>query len=289
MKLAPIVLLAVACWATPLAAGRSLLIDPAELKREIARAPVKIRIVDLRDSEEEYRKGHIPGAVHIRIRQLDNLEANRQGMPVTLDQARNVFAALGLDSRTVVVGYDDASNRFAARLLYFLEFFGHKNVRVLDGGLPRWLKEGGTLEGGEVKAPPGRAVPQPRARSLATADWISGRLGKNQIQVLDARSPDEYAGRQKTRGRPGHIPGAIPFDWRETLTPEGRFKSVQELRALIESKGLTRNRECVTYCASGVRAAHLYMVLRLAGYKKVRNYDGSWEEWGTDERRPVEQ
>ncbi len=266
------------------AAERPLLVDPSTLKSELGR----VRIVDLRDNEKDYLKGHIPGALHLPVRRLDNLEANRQGLPVPLDQARTVFAALGLNRDTQVVGYDDSGNRSAARLLYFLQFFGHQNVRVLDGGFRRWVSEGGKLETGEVKVPPGSAAPRPKSRYLATGDWLNKRLNKKKVTVLDARSEDEYAGRQKTPGRPGHIPGAIDLDWRQTLTPDGRFKSVEELRALLAGKGVSPRTETVTYCNSGVRAAELYLALRLAGYDKVRLYDGSWEDWGTDTRRPVE-
>jgi len=254
-----------------------LLVSPADLKSGV------YRVVDLRE-EEPYLKGHIPDAARVSVRELDDLASNRQGMPVPMEKAKALFVRLGIDKNTVVVGYDDTNNRSAARLFYFLEFFGHDKVRVLDGGIKRWVAEGGTLETAVPQIRPGTATPKVKDKHTATAD----RLSKKKATVVDTRSPDEYSGKAKTPGRPGHIPGALNIDWRETLTPDGRFKTVPELQALFTSKGVSKNRETATYCNSGVRAAALYLALRVAGYSKARLYDGSWEDWGTDEKRPVE-
>ena len=254
-----------------------LLVSPADLKTGT------YRVVDLRE-EEPYLKGHIPGAARVSVRELDDLASNRQGLPVPMTRAKALFARLGIDKNAVVVGYDDTNNRSAARLFYFLEFFGHDKVRVLDGGIERWVAEGGALETTVPQIPAGKASPKVKDKHTATAD----RLSKKKVTVVDTRSPDEYSGKAKTPGRPGHIPGALNIDWRETLTPDGRFKTVPELQALFNSKGVSKNKEAVAYCNSGVRASALYFALRLAGYSKARLYDGSWEDWGTDEKRPVE-
>jgi len=254
-----------------------LLVSPADLKSGT------YRIVDVRE-EEPYLKGHIPGAVRVSTRELDDLASNRAGMPVPMDKAKALFARLGIDKNTVVVGYDDVNNRSAARLFYFLEFFGHDKVRVLDGGFKRWVAEGGALETTVPTVPEGKKSPKVKDKHTATAD----RLSNKKVTVVDTRSPDEYSGKAKMPGRPGHIPGALNIDYREALTPEGRFKTIPELQALFTSKGVSKNKEVATYCNSGVRASALYLALRLAGYSKARLYDGSWEDWGTDEKRPVE-
>jgi len=251
------------------ALAADLLISPAELRSG------SYRIVDLR-TEDEYTKGHIPGAVRLSLRDLDSLEANRQGLPVSLDQARAVFARLGLEKKTPVVAYDDVNGRAAARLFYFLEFFGHNQVRVLDGGWKRWVAEGGAQETAAPQVAPARAKPKIKDKHFATAQRVTSK----KVTVIDSRSTEEYAGQ--------HIPGALNLDWRQVLTPDGRFKTPAELQALFESKNITRKQEAVTYCQSGVRAAALYFALRLAGYSKARVYDGSWEDWGSDPRRAVE-
>ena len=245
-------------WAS-VAFGGDLLIAPAELRGGA------YRIVDLR-SEEEYAKGHIPGAVRLSLRDLDNLEANRHGLPVSMDQAREVFARLGLDKKTPVVAYDDVNGRAAARLFYFLEFFGHNQVQVLDGGWKRWVAEGGAQETVTPQIAAARAQPKIKNKHFADA----GRVTDKKATLLDSRSAEEYASQ--------HIPGALNLDWRQVITPEGRFKTPQELQALFQSRNITPNKEAVTYCLSGIRASALYFALRLAGYSKARVYDGSWED-----------
>jgi thiosulfate/3-mercaptopyruvate sulfurtransferase len=260
-----------------LAFASDLLVAPADLKTGA------YRIVDVRE-EDAYLKGHIPGAVRVSLRELDSLESNRAGMPVPMDRAKALFARLGIDKNTVVVAYDDVNNRSAARLFYVLEFYGHDKVRVLDGGFKRWVAEGGTLETTVPQVAEGKKAPKVKDKHTATAD----RIAKKKPIIVDTRSADEFSGKAKTPGRPGHIPGALNIDWRETLTPDGRFKTVPELQALFTSKGVSKNKEVAAYCNSGVRASALYFALRLAGYSKARLYDGSWEDWGTDEKRPVE-
>ena len=134
---------------------------------------------------------------------------------------------------------------------------------------------------------------QPRANRnrIATAEWIRQRLGleKNPL-VLDARSPKEYSGDMAPAGmRGGHIPGAVNLDWRETITENGRFKTPEELRRLLQKHGVDFDREVVTYCNSGTRSSQLYFVLRLLGHPMVRNYDGSWLDWGSRLEFPVTQ
>ncbi len=260
-----------------LAFAGDLLVSPADLKSGT------YRIVDVRE-EEPYLKGHIPGAARVSTRELDDLASNRAGMPVPMDRAKALFARLGIDKKTVVVAYDDVNNRSAARLFYVLEFFGHNQVRVLDGGLKRWTAEGGALETTVPAIAQGTKAPKIKDKHTATAD----RISKKKATVIDTRSPEEFSGKAKMPGRPGHIPGALNIDYREALTPDGRFKTIPELQALFTSKGVSRNKEVATYCNSGVRASGLYLALRVAGYSKARLYDGSWEDWGTDERRPVE-
>lgn len=278
-------------WGAAAPAGTSLLIEPEELKQSLDR----VRVVDLRPAEQ-FHKGHIPGAVNRPVRTLDQLEANRRGLPLPLEQARALFRELGIHRDTRVVAYDDDGGRYAARFFYVAEFFGHPYVRVLNGGWSAWLAAGGARETEARPVPPGTFRPRVHKDRSATAEWLRHRVerknaGSNQPLVLDTRSAEEYSGKAVTAGgRGGHIPGAVHLDWRDTTTENGRgrFKSSEELRRLLLDRGLDFHRETVAYCNSGVRASQLYFILRLLGHTRVRNYDGSWEDWGARADFPAE-
>ncbi len=282
------ILACVVVCAVPACADTSLLVEPAELKQSLGR----VRMVDLRPAEE-YNKAHIPGAVYCSLRSLDQLEANRRGLPISPEQARDLFRQLGINPDTRVVAYDDEGGRPAARFFYVAEFFGHKHVRVLNGGWTAWLEAGGDRETEARAVAPGTFQPRVNGKRMATAEWVRERLGleKKKLMVLDARSPEEYAGKTAPAGRPGgRIPGAVHLDWRDTTTANGRgrFKSPEELRRLLVDRGFDPGCEAVTYCQSGTRSAHLYFILRLLGHSRVRNYDGSWEDWSARAGYPTE-
>ncbi len=265
-------------WAAAAPGNTSLLIEPADLKQSLGR----LRVVDVR-AAEDFAKGHIPGAVNRPVRTLDNLEANRLGLPLPLDQAGEMFRDLGIDKDTRVVAYDDHGGRYAARFFWVAEFFGHKHVRVLNGGWQAWLTEGGAQQTETTSPPPGSFRPRAGKNRIATAEWVRDRLDKKKKPpLLDARTPEEFTGESAPNGlRPGHIPGAVHFDWRDTTTGNGRgrFKPTEELRRLVLARGVDFRRDCVVYCTLGLRASQLYFILRLLDHKKVRNFDGSWEDW----------
>ncbi|MBI3990169.1 MAG: sulfurtransferase [candidate division NC10 bacterium] len=284
----PIVCLALvgALWAGGYA-NPQLLIETQELAARLN--DPDLRIVDLR-SEEEYQQGHIPGAVHGNPRSLDDLEANKQGLPLPAENAGAIFGGLGIDERTRVVAYDNMGGLFAARLFYVLEFFGHKNVQILNGGMDKWIREGRPQTTEVPKVPMKSFVAKENPDVIATAEWVKANLGSPKVCLVDARSPKEYSGEDlQSNKRGGHIPGAVNIDWVETIDPTTKvFKLAEDLRKLFEASGATKGREIVTYCQSGYRAAHSYFVARLLGYEKVRNYDGSWQEWGNDPALPLE-
>ena len=276
---------ALAVGATGATGDVSLLIEPKELTQSLDR----VRVVDLRPAKA-FRQGHIPGAAHCSVRRLDQMEANRRGLPLPLEEARALFRELGIDADRAVVAYDDHGGRFAARFFYIAEFFGHPGVRVLNGGWAAWQHAGGAVETEARPVSAGTFQPRANHHRIATAEWIHQRLEQEENPiVLDARSPEEYSGELVTASpRGGHIPGAFNLDWRETIAANGRFKPAEELRLLLQERGVDFDREAVTYCNSGTRSSHLYFVLRLLGHQSVRNYDGSWKDWGSRLEFPVE-
>jgi len=264
-----------------------LLIETGDLATRVREAD--LRLVDIR-TPDEYEKGHVPGAVFLAWQALDDLAANRQGFPISKAKAEGLFGGLGIGETARVVAYDGPKTQYgAARLFFVLEFFGHDRVQVLNGGFTKWAKEGRPIST-EAHAPaPAIFVARPRPELVATAEEVRGKLGQSSVCLLDARSAYEYAGEDIRAKRGGRIPGAVNVDYLSTLRKEDlAFKSVEELQRIFEAVKVTPERETITYCHTGPRAAHDYFVLRLLGYPKVKVYDGSWAEWGNSEILPIE-
>ncbi len=268
-------------------ANPQLLIETEELAKRLGEAGR--RLVDLR-TPEEYAGGHIPGAVRLDWQSLDDLEASQHGLPIFKSRAEELFSGLGIEESTGVVAYDGPKTPFgAARLFFVLEFFGHDKVQVLNGGFAKWMREGRPIST-EVPTPVKAVfVARPRRELLATAEEVRGRLGDPKVCLLDARSAEEYFGKDVWAKRGGRIPGAVNVDYLSTIRQDDHtFKGAEELRRIFEAAGVTPDRETITYCHTGVRSAHDYFVLRLLGYQKLKNYDGSWAEWGNSATLPIE-
>jgi thiosulfate/3-mercaptopyruvate sulfurtransferase len=193
-----------------------------------------------------------------------------------------------VQASTPVVVYDEQSGIRAARAFWFLEYFGHPSVRMLDGGFNAWLAGG--FETSRDAAPPPKSewVGKRKAEAIATHKDVRQALRKPGSVILDTRSDAEYTGAVARAKRGGAIPGAVHIEWTRNLAPSGEFKSADELRKMYGDAGVTPDREVITYCQGGYRAAHSYLALRLLGYPRVRMYVGSWKEWGDREELPVE-
>jgi thiosulfate/3-mercaptopyruvate sulfurtransferase len=269
-------------------ANPQLLITPEELARAIA-APPQSRplILDLRPPEQ-YTAGHVPGALHLDLWGVSLSDTDPAPLQAFLWMIEHVLEIHGVSDATPIVVYDEQSGVRAARAFWFLEYFGHPSVRVLDGGFGAWSRATLPVTREAEPAPKSEWKGAPQERRLATWRDVKEALARDDAVILDARTDGEYCGTTVRAKRGGAIPGAVHIEWTRNLTPEGDFKPADELRAMYEGAGVTPDREVIAYCQGGYRAAHAYLALRLLGYPRVRNYVGSWKEWGDRTELPIE-
>jgi thiosulfate/3-mercaptopyruvate sulfurtransferase len=263
-----------------------LLVSPQDLDGELKR-PQALLLVDLRPAEE-FASRHLPGAVHLDLFGLSIVDTDPAPLSAFFWMIEHLFASRGVSGDVRVVVYDDTSGIRAARAFWFLEFFGHPSVRVLDGGFQAWAREGLPTTTEARKPTPTEWTGSRHENILATWQDVSDRLEKSESAIIDTRSDGEYCGTNVRAARGGAVPGAVHLEWTNNLGPDGAFKPAGELRAMYEGVGVMPEREVVTYCQGGYRAAHSYLALRLIGYPRVRNYIGSWKEWGDRMDLPIE-
>ena len=253
-------------------------------------------VAEVDENTDLYEEGHIPGAVKLHWKQdlQDPVERD------IVDKAtfEQVLGSRGIGNDTAVVLYGDKNNWFAAYAYWYLKVYGHEDVRILDGGRQKWIDEGRELATVAPSPAPKSYTAGERDESIrAYRDQVRSWLGQAGRALVDVRSPGEYAGdliappgyEQEGAQRAGHIPSAASIPWASAVRDDGTFKAADDLRALYGGKGITPDRQVTAYCRIGERSAHTWFVLsELLGFAEVRNYDGSWTEWGNLVDVPIE-
>ena len=247
-----------------------------------------LRFVEVDVDTTAYDQGHIPGAVgwNWQTQLQDNIRRD------LIDEStlEKLLSASGISNDSTILLYGDNNNWFAAYALWQLKYYGHRDVRLINGGRKKWLEEKRPLTKETVNVKPATYRVSGSDESLRAykEEVFSIVEGRKPGQLVDVRSVDEFTGKiiappgmSETAQRAGHVPGAANIPWAQASNEDGTFKSFDDLKKLYESKGITGKDEVIAYCRIGERSSHTWFVLKyLLGYGNVRNYDGSWTEWG---------
>jgi thiosulfate/3-mercaptopyruvate sulfurtransferase len=256
----------------------------------------KIRLVEVDVDTTAYDQGHIAGAVGWNWQ--TQLQDNVRRDLIEKSALEELLGKSGISNDTTILLYGDNNNWFAAYALWQLKYYGHKDVRLIDGGRKKWIAEKRPLTTDAPKiAPASYHASAPDESIRAYRDQVSAAMKKGDgAALVDVRSVDEFTGKilappglNETAQRGGHIPGAANIPWSQAANEDGTFKSADALKQLYEGKGVGGGGEVIAYCRIGERSSHTWFVLKyLLGWKDVKNYDGSWTEWGNLVGAPIE-
>ena len=257
-------------------------------------------IVDCPWEQGAYLRAHIPHAVcrpgHPYIKAMDS-DGSQSALLMGPPEFKELAGQMGIQRGSEVVVYDEWGTIFATRLWWMLRYYGHENIRVLDGGWQGWVSAGYpvSFEANRPENPETDFVPTPNSERLITLDELKDRCQEQDLQVFDVRSEDEYTGKDAHgNNRAGHIPGAVHLEWNRFLNnstnPEAvrDFRPVDELKTLVDEAGLTRDCTVVAYCQAAVRGAMGVFVLEMLGHPRALLYDGSMAEWANLDDTPLE-
>lgn len=264
-----------------------LIVEPAQLAQHLD--DDRILIVDL-SKPEVYAQSHIPGAVHLDYAQIVTAQPPVMGLLPSDERLAETLSSIGLTRDHHVVAYDDEGGGRASRLLWTLDVIGHPQASLLNGGLHAWAAERLPLTDRRVTPARSRYAVTHNGQALADRAYVLAHLKDDTVALLDARSRAEYTGQKALAARGGHIPGAVSFDWLDAIdqTRALRLKPAAALQQLLRERGLTPDREIITYCHTHHRSALSYIMLKSLGYDRIKGYPGSWSDWGNSPDTPVE-
>ena len=259
-------------------------------------ADANVRLVEVDVDTSSYEQGHIAGAVGWNWQ--SQLQQSVRRDLISKGEMEALLGGAGIGNNTTVIVYGDNNNWFAAWAFWQLKYYGHGDVRIMNGGRAKWEAEGRPLTT-DVPSPAGVSyTAQDGDQSIrAYRDQVLGHVTAGDISLVDVRAPAEFSGEllapanlpQEGSQRGGHIPGAANIPWGQAVGEDGAFKSADELIELYGGKGIDGGRETIAYCRIGERSSHTWFVLtQLLGFENVRNYDGSWTEWGSIVGAPIE-
>jgi thiosulfate/3-mercaptopyruvate sulfurtransferase len=255
-----------------------------------------LRLVEVDVDTSAYEQGHIAGAVGWNWQ--SQLQQNVRRDIISKEEMEQLLGNAGIDNNTTIVLYGDNNNWFASWAFWQLKYYGHRDVKLMNGGRAKWVAENPPLTT-QAANPPRKTyrASNPNENIRAYRDYVLSAVNQGNVALVDVRSPQEFSGEllapanlpQEGSQRGGHIPRAANIPWGQAANADGTFKSADELKALYGDKEIDGSRETIAYCRIGERSSHTWFVLtQLLGYDNVRNYDGSWTEWGSIVGAPIE-
>lgn len=265
-----------------------LLLEPAELQAHLGARG--LLVVDL-GKASVYQQVHVPGAVHCSGKALLANEQPAPGKLPPLEQLSAAFSALGLTPDTHVVVYDDEGGAWAGRFIWTLEVVGHRRYSYLNGGIHAWLASGQAVESRPNEPQPSTYTARLEPGADADIDYVLAHHRDADHVLWDARSPEEFHGEVVRAQRAGHIPGARNYEWTRAIDRADslRLRPLEQVRAELETLGITADKTVITYCQTHHRSGFTYLLGRLLGFPRMKAYAGSWSEWGNRPDTPIEQ
>lgn len=272
-----------------------ILVDTQWVEDHLKDPKVRVAEVDY-DPKANYKLGHVPGAVLFDWKEDINDPLTRNIF--SKQSCEDLLQRAGISNDMTLILYGDFNNWFAAFAFWVFKYYGYDDIRLMNGGRKKWLEEDRPLSKDIPEYPKGNfKAAEPDKSIRVFLNYVKDSLGSSQKVLIDVRSPKEFTGEilappeypTEHAQRGGHIPGALNIPWSQAVSEDGTFKSTEELKKLYESKGITSDKEVIAYCRIGERSSHTWFVLKyLLGYPDVKNYDGSWTEWGNMIDNPIE-